>query len=325
MLTIWFVSLPICLSDLIGLGRFGTLFTSVFQFLFPPPEGLGPVKTPKTHYDTEKEADERVRRRLGFRAPQHIRMILERAHLLCICAREVYLPFEDELSVTQEGNFDLETIDTDKKGKRRAYADSFIPRGIDPSLEGFVRIAGDSVGIGGGRAPTGSTFGSGCRVIAYLSEPKGLNVHDTKAIIFRHIASGALIISFQGTMTMKQVKTDMMQQKICVSLDTYLAITSKRERARRDLKSIVPDAVEKNLLQGAKMKVNLLDLLNCDDDRDLPDYLQSSIKSSNETFGLGTCLMHFGFWSSYNRIRREIHAHVRQELVSRPGPLFITG
>ena len=305
---------------------FGTLFTAIFQFFFSPPAGLGPVKTSKTHYDTEKEAaDDRVKGRLGFRVPKSVKMILERARLLCICSREVYLPFEDEWNVDLADENYPESGDTGKRGKRRSLADSFIPKGIGPSLHDYVRIAGEQIGIGGGRAPTGSSFGAGCRVVAYLSEPKELDVHDTRAIIFRHDVSEALIIAFRGTLTMKQVKTDLMQHKVCVSLDTFLAITSKRERARRDLKFIVPDEVEKNILRGAKTKVNLFDLLHCDDDQHLPDYLQSSVKSRSGNFSLGIARIHFGFWSSYNRIRRKIHEHVRRELVSQPGPLFICG
>lgn len=309
---------------------FGAIFIAIFQFLFSPPSALGPVKAKKTHYMTEKEANEaKTKGRLGFRVPSNL-MILERARLLVICSREVYLPFEDEFDKESDRDkIDLEAGTPNKRTTPRSprgnpLADSFIPIDLNPNLVGKARIAGFRFGIEGRPVPKGSAFGAGCRAVAYISEPKGLNVHDTRALLLRHEPSGALILSFRGTASMKHVKTDLMTHKVRVSLDTFLAIPSKREQARRLVHSIVPDAVEKNLLAGGKEKVVIYDLLHVDGE-ELPDYLQSSIKSNEEIPGLGVGRLHFGFYSSYCRVRKLIHQRVRQELTLRPGPLYITG
>ena len=308
---------------------FGTIFTVLFQFMFSPPSALGPVKTKKCFYATEKEASEAKRKgRLGFRVPSNL-MILERARLLVICSREVYLPFKDEWD-DQQSERDKADLEAGKRKasprppKRSPLADSFVPVDLNPKWKDRARIAGFRYGIRGHPVPKGSAFGAGCRPVAYISEPKGLDVHDTRALLFRHEPSGALILAFRGTLSTKHVKTDLMTHKVKVSLDTFLAIPSKREMARRVLQAIVPDAIEKNLLEGSKQKVSLVDLLHVDGEA-LPDYLQSSTKSSAEIHGLGVGRLHFGFFSSYNRVRRDIHQKLRDELVSRPAPLYVCG
>lgn len=308
---------------------FGTIFTIFFQFMFSPPSALGPVRKKETYYATEKEASEAKRKgRLGFRVPSNL-MILERARLLVICSREVYLPFKDEWD-DQQPERDKADLEAGKRKasprspKRSPLADSFVPVDLNPKWKDRARIAGFRYGIRGHPVPKGSAWGAGCRPVAYISEPKGLNVHDTRALLFRHEPSGALILSFRGTLSTKHIKTDLMTHKVMVSLDTFLAIPSKREMARRVLQAIVPDAIEKNLLSGSKQKVSLVDLLHVDGEA-LPDYLQSSTKSNAEIYGLGFGRLHFGFFSSYNRVRRDIHRSLRDELVSRPAPLYICG
>ena len=99
-------------------------------------------------------------------------MILERARLLVICSREVYLPFEDEFDKESDRDkIDLEAGTPNKRTTPRSpkynpLADSFIPIDLNPKLASKARIAGFRHGIEGRPVPKGSAFGAGCRAVA---------------------------------------------------------------------------------------------------------------------------------------------------------------
>jgi len=107
-----------------------------------------------------------------------------------------------------------------------------------------------------------------------------------------------------------------------------LATTSAKQRLRLEKEGMFShvslDAMLDKLVSGENTNVPCIsDLLPRSEMKPLPDYLQDARKSHHDIQGCGK--VHFGFWSSYNSVRREIHRIVREELLRRPGRLLITG
>jgi hypothetical protein len=146
-------------------------------------------------------------------------------------------------------------------------------------------------------------------------------MHNTRAILYRHEPSNDLIIAFRGTATVVQMKTDCMTQKVRVSLDTFLTIP----RSNLDLvESSIPEKIEAMLRESTCGKVKLFDLLHKEDKGgELPEFLSNRTKAQD---GLhGSAFLHFGFWSSYSRLRKQLHSAIYEELVSNPGRLLVCG
>jgi hypothetical protein len=61
-----------------------------------------------------------------------------------------------------------------------------------------------------------------CELIEALKEPEGENLHDTHCIIARHLPTNRLIVSWRGTVSSKQMKTDLEAAKISINLGLYL-------------------------------------------------------------------------------------------------------
>lgn len=199
--------------------------------------------------------------------------------------------------------------------------ETFVKKG-DPHPWLEARIAGESV-CWGKPSPPGSTFAMNCRVVKRITEPSYADMHDSRAIIFRHEPSQDLIIAFRGTKTGKQVKTDLMTQKVEVSLDTFLTISSATERARRLVEGVLPEDIEEKMQDGTAGKVKILDLLHRDNDEELPEFLRGRSKAGD---GIrGHCNLHFGFFSSYSRLRKQVHTAIYDELVAAPGRLLVCG
>jgi hypothetical protein len=70
-----------------------------------------------------------------------------------------------------------------------------------------------------------------CQLIAALREPEGNSYHDTHCIIARHIPTNRLIISWRGTASSKQMRTDLEVSKISINLGLFLT-TSNRVGSR---------------------------------------------------------------------------------------------
>eukprot|EP00978_Attheya_sp_CCMP212_P035641 scaffold156340_cov39-Attheya_sp.AAC.1 len=117
------------------------------------------------------------------------------------------------------------------------------------------------------------------------------------------------------------MKTDCMAQKIPVSLDTFLTIPC---RARNLVENILPEQLEELLREGACGKVRPFDLLHKQGkDGNLPEFLR---ERTNAQDGIkGSAFLHFGFWSSYSRLRKQVHSAIYEELVSNPGRLLVCG
>eukprot|EP00978_Attheya_sp_CCMP212_P039708 scaffold208978_cov67-Attheya_sp.AAC.1 len=95
--------------------------------------------------------------------------------------------------------------------------DSFFPSASLPDREKLdpvilARCAGESI-CTGGKSPPGSSWAMGCRVIKRITEPDYADMHNTRAILYRHESSNDLIIAFRGTATGTQIKTNLMTQK----------------------------------------------------------------------------------------------------------------
>eukprot|EP00978_Attheya_sp_CCMP212_P004004 scaffold8538_cov54-Attheya_sp.AAC.2 len=189
---------------------------------------------------------------------------------------------------------------------------------LDPVI--LSRFAGEAIGTGG-KSPPGSSWAMGCRVIKRIAEPDYADMHNTRAILYRHESSNDLIIAFRGTKTGMQIKTDLMTQKVRVSLDTFLTIPSS---ARNLVENSLPEQLEELLCEGTCGKVRLFDLLHKEDkDGDLPEFLR---ERTNAQDGIkGSAFLHFGFWSSYSRLRKQLHSAIYEELVSNPGRLLVCG
>jgi len=176
---------------------------------------------------------------------------------------------------------------------------------------------------------TGCTSTMGCRVVARLQEPELASFHDTTCIIFRQEQTGDLIITFRGTMTMKQNKTNiMMTPRITLDLDKFLATTSPAHRKYLEEKDqfnmAYVDALAENLKTGQVKSIKrLTDLLPRAEMDTMPDYLQNAVKDDIGINGTGN--VHRGFWLSYNRLRKEIHRIVRKELLRQPSRILVTG
>lgn len=347
---------------------FGFVFTVVYLGFFLPPPQESAVR--KSHHVTEAEAKE-TNTEEGLRG--EFLLVLDRARLLCTCAREVYLPFTDEerrrdAKVAQEeqvktastrfgddeeprsdatgegatkpgaalkdallGYLEGEEAESKQSSPRKGGGleriDSWMPTETlvkkgDPHPWLEARLAGEAV-CWGEPSPPGSSWAMGCRVVKRISEPAYADMHDSRVLLLRHEATGDLIVAFRGTKTGKQVKTDLMTQKIEVSLDTFLAVSSNRERARRLVEGAVPEDLEEKMREGTAGKVKILDLLHRDNDAELPEFLSGRSKAGDGIRGYAK--LHFGFFSSYSRLRKEVHAAVYDELVANPGRLLVCG
>jgi hypothetical protein len=146
-------------------------------------------------------------------------------------------------------------------------------------------------------------------------------MHNTRAILYRHDRSNDLIIAFRGTKTGIQIKTDLMTQKVKVSLDTFLTIPTS---ARSLVENSIPEKLEEMLCEGTCGKVRLFDLLHKENkDGDLPEFLKNRTNAQDGINGIA--FLHFGFWSSYSRLRKQLHSAIYEELVSNPGRLLVCG
>ena len=137
----------------------------------------------------------------------------------------------------------------------------------------------------------------------------------------RNESSNDLIIAFRGTATGVQIKTDCMTQMVKVSLDTFLTIPRWRRNLDEDSS---PEKIEEMLCEGTCEDVRLFDLLHRKDKvGDLPEFLRNR---TNAQDGInGSTFLHFGFWSSYSRLRKQVHSAIYEELVSNPGRLLVCG
>merc|ERR1740123_10124 len=231
-------------------------------------------------------------------------------------------PDEDEMSSSSDDSSNIKLVTRDRPGVSK-HRDSFIE-----STPQAYRCAGSQLQRSL-HTQTGCTYSMGCRVITYITEPEQASFHDTACIIFRQVQSGDLILSFRGTLTPKQIKTDlMMTPRISVDLDKFLATTkpSKRKYLEKhglfDNASI--DALSEKLSRGEIKNIKELSSLLPRAEMDtLPDYLQNACNDGSDIHGIGN--IHFGFWSSYNRVRRDIHRVVREELLRQPGRILVTG
>jgi len=210
---------------------FNLVFWITFQFLFLPPLGTL-MKEKKTHYTSEEESESD-----GIQGLPTYLMILDLAQLLLVCSREVYLPFDDEHKTLSPKEKQKESTvsaeDASNKNMSVATSSSAVS---DSSARAEDRTAGDAE-----NSPCSSGWESswslGCRVVARISEPAEANIHDTRVIIFRHIESGDLIVSFRGTKTDKQVKTDLMTSKVVVTLDSFLTASQDRRVGKKKRKA----------------------------------------------------------------------------------------
>jgi len=239
---------------------------------------------------------------------------------------------DDKINMKETHDFHSEAVSSETinitnvpSENMRSYEDSFLEYSEVPKIN-ILRLAGSIPCASNARA--GSTYSMGCKLVARVTEPSKAALHDTKLIILRHELSGDIIVAFQGTITNKQVKTDLMISRIGVDLNTFLATTSAKQRLRLEKEEIFSneslDAMVEKLVSGVETKVKrLADLLPRSEMYDLPEYLQDTCKSHHDIQGCGK--IHFGFWSSYNPVRKEIHRIVREELLRRPGRLLITG
>jgi len=211
---------------------------------------------------------------------------------------------------------------------RLGRVDSWMPteyyakKGIDPHPWLECRLAGEPM-CWGEPSPPGSSYAMDCRVVKLIQEPSYADMHDSRAVVFRHVPSNDLIVAFRGTATSKQVKTDLMTQKVEVSLDRFLTVSSHRERARRMVEGVLPEDLERKMEEGTAGKVRILDLLHRDDDEHLPEFLKGRSMSGDKFRGTGQ--LHFGFFSSYSRLRKQVHATIYEELVRSPSRLLVTG
>eukprot|EP00978_Attheya_sp_CCMP212_P037289 scaffold174573_cov47-Attheya_sp.AAC.1 len=223
------------------------MFTVVYELFFLPLPRLCKDAISKSHHITEEDAKEKTKEE---RLKGRFLVVLDRAKLLCCCSREAYLPFDDEermqfTGVTQEelekirlaSKHTLDTLeaisetsvsdDQPVSARREEPAmvsmtklertDSFLPSESLPTREKLdpvilARFAGEAI-CTGEKSPPGSSWAMGCRVIKRITEPDYADIHNTRAILFRHESSNDLIIAFRGTATALQVKTDCMTQK----------------------------------------------------------------------------------------------------------------
>jgi len=296
------VSLPYAIFHLI--------FFTVMQILFLPPSADKVISKSKTHHRSEDDA----KRHRAFELSEgKYLLVLQRAKMLCECSRQAYLPLSpEELSKDNalvkewkdkqdrcEGGSDLSSLQS-----------SLVPTClINAQLHLLARDT-----EGGNRTSLVST---GCHVVAVIREAGNVDLHGTRVVVFRHESSGDLILSFRGTKTGKQVWTDLMMRKINVCLDDFLA-----HPHTKDGQTTNASHIEDMLTKGEITKVRLLDLIPKSGE-ELPSYLKDARKSGHNVSGIGQ--IHFGFWSSYNRVRRQIHNIVREELLARPGRLLLTG
>jgi len=186
-----------------------------------------------------------------------------------------------------------------------------------------IRLAGDELSRydpNTGLSTGETTWAEGCRVVARIRERGNVDIHDTRVIIFRHEPSSDLIVSFRGTLTATQARTDLMLSKVTVCLDDFLMTPSKYNSRNKEQKTA--SIVEDMLISGGIDNVKLLDLIPKSTEK-LPSYLEGAHKSTDDISGKGR--IHFGFWSSYNRVRRDLHIKIREELIARPGNLICTG
>ena len=114
-----------------------------------------------------------------------------------------------------------------------------------------------------------------------------------------------------------------MTQKVEVSLDRFLTIRGHRERMRRIVEGVLPEELEQKREEGTAGKVRILDLLHRDDDEHLPEFLKGRSAAGDGIRGTGQ--LHFGFFSSYSRLRKQVHATVYKELMDSPGRLLVCG
>uniref|UniRef100_A0A7S1ZTK1 Fungal lipase-type domain-containing protein n=1 Tax=Ditylum brightwellii TaxID=49249 RepID=A0A7S1ZTK1_9STRA len=309
----------------------------IMQIFFLPPRPEKVAERSKTHHISDEEAEE-YRQSEGFN--RKYLMVLDQALLLATCSNEVYLPVDDDEAAMMLPSTKILQREKERQSQRALTSDD-VKKSIDHDVEQpissdpdnssvkfeFMRLAGDQEPgrtYSAAYAPD-NTYAMGCRVVARIFESGKIDLHDTRAVIFRHEFSDDLIVAFRGTATTKQVKTDVMINKIGVNLDTFVAAPKWKSAlscAPEYARALSSSEVEKLLLGGKIPNVRLIDLIPSDDE-ELPPYLKGASKSGDSVEGI--CQIHFGFWSSYNRVRQAIHERVREELLKRPGRLILTG
>jgi len=333
---------------------FNFVLIVIFQFLFLPPSSHAIREEKKTHYSTEEEsrADE-----CHEKSSYHL--VIERARLLLVCSGEAYHPYSEEERPPQ---IDATELAGGRSRVNKVTADVEPPRAdfeeerASPSIDAAALVGHESIisetttaaeahldkpygvtarsqfsprfsfltkknRLAGEPGEVGS-YVWGCRVVHRVTEPVGANIHDTHAIIFRHVPSGDLIVAFQGTKTRPQMRTDLMMSAAEVTLNDMLTVTPWWERKRNHkARNVNLSALEAELPR--LMKVDLMNLLSREDE-ELPNYLAFKSQRGAEPLE-GNGKLHFGFWSSYNRVRREMHARIYEELIARPGRILFTG
>jgi len=298
-------------NNTIFTGTFRFAFIAMMQILFLPPSADKVTSKSKTYHRSEDDAKHH---RSSELSEGKYLLVLQRAKMLCECSRQAYLPLSPE-----ELSKDNALVKEWKDKQDRCEGDSDMSSPLQKSLVPTCLInaqlhllARDTEG--GNRTSLVST---GCHAVAVIREAGNVDLHGTRVVVFRHESSGDLILSFRGTKTGKQVWTDLMMRKINVCLDDFLA-----HPHTKDGQTTNASHIEDMLTKGEITKVRLLDLLPKSGE-ELPIYLKDARKSGHNVSGIGQ--IHFGFWSSYNRVRRQIHSIVREELLARPGRLLLTG
>ncbi|CAM9214391.1 unnamed protein product [Chrysoparadoxa australica] len=258
-------------------------------------------------------------------------------------------------------------------------------------------------------------------LIAKLEEPEDDNRHDTHCIVVRHEASGRLIVSWRGTASSKQMKTDLQANKTTVDLHKFVLkgkrkkwimpeehdpgymapyLAAKEERAvaaAEAIPSLLPhigDDSSGSACQACLAPVRRLlgiasttaqgsstgsvgagsgesgpapmssvtgtrgaDTAETGELR-VPteaggaveagavkagQVLEAAAVQTGQAVGTAAIFLqneaevisgmgkhhygqvHWGFYASYNRLREQVLAVVKEELLRRPGPLYITG
>mmetsp|Transcript_28698 Transcript_28698/g.38216 ORF Transcript_28698/g.38216 Transcript_28698/m.38216 type:complete len:1162 (-) Transcript_28698:520-4005(-) len=328
----------------IGSNIFVIIFFVVLQIFFLPLPLDNSFGDNKEYFHSE---DEKERCPAECCVHEHP-MILNKTLLFCICSNEAYMPFNnDEMSQMAPSNKTpgSDMVEDEKQSlvqpktpenessSRAVSSDRGLPDDIiatDTSTTDGSSVSQSSLSsktvpglwlAGEMSSEEDSTWMSGCRLVDRVYESGNIDIHDTRVLILRHEPSGDLIVSFRGTATLKMVKTDIMLDKIAVDLDKFLTKPALGQRVKSTGTRMVHN-IQDDLASGKVGKFQLIDLLPKEDES-LPPYLKGARKDPLSIHGVAW--IHFGFWSSYNRVRCQLHEKIREELVARPGRLILTG